>query len=82
MRFWVISQFAQLRIVAHLDYSATRGKKLCYLLMPRPKFGRSCATTPAAATIRLVHLKVVHREQMAIAADLGYGHRLEDAFQR
>jgi hypothetical protein len=29
----------------------------------------------------LVHLQVVGREQMAIAADIGYGHGLEDTFQ-
>ena len=52
--------------------------------MPRPKLGRSHSTTaPAApATFRVVHLQVVGREQMAIAADIGYGHRLEDTFQR
>jgi hypothetical protein len=51
--------------------------------MPRPKFGRSRPTTaPAApATFRLVHLQVVGHQQMAIAADLGYGHGLEDTFQ-
>jgi hypothetical protein len=52
--------------------------------MPRPKFGRSHSTTaPAApATFRVVHLQVVGREQMAIAADIGYGHGPEDTFQR
>ena len=56
---------------------------LCRRLMPRPKFSRSRPATVEAppATFRLVHLQVVWREQMAIAADIGYGHRLEDAFQ-
>jgi hypothetical protein len=48
--------------------------------MPRPKLGRSCPTTTAAApaTVLMVHVQVVWREQMAIAADTGYGHGLED----
>jgi hypothetical protein len=52
-------------------------------LMPRPKFGRSRPTTAAAtpATFRLVHLQVVGREQMAIAADMRYGHGLEHTFR-
>jgi hypothetical protein len=29
----------------------------------------------------LVHFQVIGREQMAVAADIGYGHGLEDAFQ-
>jgi len=51
--------------------------------MPRPKFGRSRPTTAATAPAAFgsVHLQVVEREQMAIAADLGYGHGLEDTFQ-
>jgi hypothetical protein len=58
-------------------------QNLCRRLMPRPKFGRSRPTTAAAAptTFRLVHLQVVGREQMAIAADIGYSHGLEDTFQ-
>src|SRR5690348_7000944 len=56
---------------------------LCRRLMPRPKFSRSRPTTAAAApaTFRLVHLQVVRREHMAVAADTGYGHGLEDTFQ-
>ena len=51
--------------------------------MSRPEFGRSHPTTAAAApaTSRLVHLQVIGREQMAIAADAGYSQGLEDAFQ-
>jgi hypothetical protein len=51
--------------------------------MPRPKFGRSHPTTGAAAPAasRFVHLQVVGREQMAIAADIGYGQGFEDTFQ-
>ena len=46
-------------------------------LVPRP-------TTAAAtrATLRLVRFQVVAREQMAIAAEIGYGHGFEDTFQR
>jgi hypothetical protein len=56
----------------------------CLPLMPRPKFGRSHPTTAAAApaTSCTVHLQVVGREQMAIAADTGYGHGLENTFRR
>ena len=52
-------------------------------LMPRPKLGRSRPTTAAAApaTFRLVHFQVVGREQMDVAADVGYCHGLEDAFE-
>ena len=59
---------------------ALMDQHLCPLLMPRPKFGASCPTAaPAApATFRLVHVEVVEREQMAIAADTGNGHGLED----
>lgn len=48
-------------------------QNLCRRLMPRPKCGRSRATTATAApaTFRLVDLQVVGREQMAIAADIG-----------
>lgn len=48
--------------------------------MSRPKFGRSSsATEPAApATFAWVHPQVVRREQMAIAANIGYGHGLGD----
>jgi hypothetical protein len=55
-------------------------QNLCRQITPRTKFGRSRPTTVAAApaAIRLVHLEVVRREQMAIAADIGYGHGLED----
>ena len=58
-------------------------QNLCRHPMPRPKFGRSLPTTPAAApaTFCLVHLQVVGREQMAIAADIGYGHGLGDTFE-
>ena len=49
---------------------------LCRRLMPRPT---TAAATPA--TSRLVHLKVVGPQQMAIAAESGYGHGLEDAFE-
>ena len=51
-------------------------QNLCRRLMPRP-------TTAAAApaTSRLVHLQIIRREQMAIAADIGYGHGLEHTFQ-
>jgi hypothetical protein len=58
-------------------------QNLCRPLMPRPKLGGSRPTTAAAspATFRLVHLQVVGREQMAIAADIGYGHGLEDTFE-
>jgi hypothetical protein len=52
-------------------------------LKPRPKLGRSRPTTAAAApaTFRMVHLQVVEREQMAVAADFRYGHKWADAFQ-
>ena len=58
-------------------------QNLCRRLMPRPKFGGSHPTTSAAApaTSRSVHLHVVGREQMAVAADFGYRHGLEDTFQ-
>jgi hypothetical protein len=48
------------------------------------KFGRSRPTAAAAAPAmsRLVHLEVVRHEQMAVAADIGDGHALEDTFQR
>jgi len=51
--------------------------------MTRAKFGRSRPTTAAAApaTGRLVHLQIVEREQMAVAAEIWYGHGLEDAFR-
>jgi hypothetical protein len=51
--------------------------------MSRPKLRRPRSTTAAAApaTFRMVHLQVVGREQMTVAADFGYGHGLEDAFQ-
>jgi len=70
--------------------AASTGITLSYMdqnlyrrLMPRPKFGRPRPTTAAAApaTYRMVHLQSVGREQMAIATDPGYGHRLEDTFQ-
>jgi hypothetical protein len=58
-------------------------QNLCRRLMPRPKFGRSRPTTAAAAptTFRLVHLQVVGRKQMAITAEIGCGHGLEDTLQ-
>ena len=57
---------------------------LCHRLMASPKLGRSRPTTATAtpATSRLVHLQVVGRKQMAVAADSGYGHGLEDTFRR
>jgi len=59
-------------------------QNLCCPLMPRPKLGGSRPTTAAAApaAFRLVHLQVVGREQMAIAAYTGYGHALADTFRR
>jgi hypothetical protein len=77
----VSSQFAQLRMGVHLDYSSVMDQNLCRRPMPRPKFGRSRPTAAAAApaTFRLVHLQVVGREQMAIAADMGYGQGLEES---
>jgi hypothetical protein len=44
----------------------------CPRLMPRPKFGRPRPTTPAAApaTFRLIHLQVIRREKMTVAADM------------
>lgn len=58
-------------------------RSLCRRLMPRSKLGRSRPTTAPAtpATFRMVHLQVIGREQMAIAANIGYGHGLEEAFQ-
>ena len=58
-------------------------QNLCRRLVPRPKFGRSRPTAAAAspATSRSVHLQVVGREQMAVAADFRYRHGLEDTFQ-
>jgi hypothetical protein len=84
MLFWVISQYPRLRIAVRLDYSLVHGPDLCRWLMPSPKFGRSRPTTAAAApaTFRMVHLKVVGRQQMAIAADTGYHHGLGDTFRR
>lgn len=84
-RVTAISPFARLRIGIRLGYSMVMDQNLCRRCrpMPRPKFGRTRPTTAAAApaTFRLVHLQVVGREQMAIAAYVGYGHGLEDAFQ-
>ena len=56
-------------------------QNLCRRLMQRPKFGRSLPATAAAtpAALPLVYLQVVGREQMAIAANIGSGHRLADA---
>ena len=47
---------------------------LCCRPMPRPKLGRSRPTTAAAAPamFRVVHLQVVRRKQMAVAAGIGY----------
>jgi hypothetical protein len=58
-------------------------QNLCRRLLPHPILGRSRPPTAAAApaTFRMVHLQVVGREQMTIAADTGYGHGLEDTFQ-
>jgi hypothetical protein len=83
-RFWVISRVAWLRIGVHLDYSLVHGPDLCRGLVPRSKPGRSRPTTAAAApaTFRMAHFQVVGREQMAIAADTGYGHGLENTFRR
>ena len=56
---------------------------LCRRLMPRPKSSRShpTAAATAPATLRMVHLQVIGREHMTIAADIGYGHGLEHTFQ-
>ena len=45
-------------------------QNLCRRLMPRPEFGRSHPTTAATApaTVRLLHLQAIGREQMAMAA--------------
>jgi hypothetical protein len=53
-------------------------QNLCRWLMLRPKFRRSRTTAAAApAAFRLVHLKIVGREQMAIAADtMAMGSRI------
>jgi hypothetical protein len=58
-------------------------QNVCRRLMPRPELGRSHPTAAAAApaTFHLVHLQVVGREHMAIAADTGYGHGFGDRFQ-
>jgi hypothetical protein len=58
-------------------------QNLCRRLMPRPKCGRSRPTTaPAApAAFCLVRPQIVGSEQMAIAADAGYGRGLADTFQ-
>lgn len=84
MRFGVISRVAPLRIGVHMDYPLVHGPDLCRRLMPRPKLGRSRSTIAAAApaTFRTVHLEVVGREQMAIPADTGSGHKPEDRFRR
>jgi len=52
-------------------------------LLPRPKFGRSLSATAAAApaVLPLIHLQVVGREQVTIAANIGYGQGHADAFQ-
>jgi hypothetical protein len=73
MRFWVISQFAWLRIGIHWFTLSFMDQNLCRRLMPRPKLGRPLPTTAAAApaTFGLVHLQTVRREQVAIAADIG-----------
>jgi hypothetical protein len=59
-------------------------QNLCRRLMPRPKLGRSRPTAAAAApaTPCMVHLQIVGREQMAIAADIGYGHALGNTFRK
>ncbi len=56
---------------------------LCRRLMSRPKTGRSRPTTAPAppATFRLVHIQIVGREQMTIAADIGYCHGPGDPSQ-
>ena len=58
-------------------------QNLCRRLMPGPKLGRSRPTTAAAApaTFLMVYVQIVGREQMAIAADVGYGHALGDPFK-
>lgn len=85
MRVVAISPFARLRIGVPLGYSMVMDQNLGRRCrpMPRPKFGRSRPTTTAAAPapLRLIHLQVVGRQQMATAADIGYGHGLEDAFE-
>src|SRR6185437_7440893 len=55
-------------------------QNLCRRPMSSPEFRRSRPTTAAAApaTFGLVHLQVIGREQMTIAADTGYVHGLED----
>ena len=57
-------------------------QNLCRVLMPRSEFGRSRPTAAAAApaTFCLVHVQIVRREQMTIAADIGYGQGPEDTF--
>ena len=50
-------------------------------LCRRPLMPRPTTSAAAPATFRMVHLRVVGREQMAIAADIGYGHGLEHTFQ-
>ncbi len=58
-------------------------QNLCCRFMPRPKLGCSHPTASAAApaTLRVVQLQGVGREQMAVAADIGYGHGFEDTLQ-
>lgn len=59
-------------------------QNLCRRHMPHPKRGCSRGTTAVAApaTFCLVHLQVIGREQMAIAADTVYGYGFGDTFQR
>jgi hypothetical protein len=56
MRFWVISQFARLRIASTWITLSFMDQNLCRRLMPRPKLSRSRPTTAAATptTFRMV----------------------------
>lgn len=82
MHFWVISQFPRLRIGIYLAYSIVHGPESMPPAYASPEIRPlepSSATAPAApATFAWVYPQVVGREQMTVAADIGYGHGLED----